>query len=296
MKGALVVNAGAGKGDCEALARDVLEQLGSAGIDVDLALAESGEEVVAGAKRAVAQGVDFVAAGGGDGTQSAVASVLAGTGIAQGVLPMGTLNHFAKDLGIPLDLREATGVIVRGHAKAVDVGEVNGRTFINNSGLGLYPDIVLDREAQRRRLGKGKWRALASAIVHAARRYPMLAVHVQAQEQRIVRHTPFVFVGNNVYTMEGFAIGERAVLDAGKLSLYIAQQPGRFRLFVMALSALFHRLEQARDFDVVEGTEFEIHSRETRMRVSTDGEVAKMETPLVYRVRPRALRVLVAGE
>lgn len=295
-RAALIVNRGAGTGECEARAREVQGQLLDAGLAVDLTLAASGEELVAAARRAVQARAPVVVAGGGDGTQSAVASVLAGTGIAQGVLPMGTLNHFAKDLGLPLDLREAAEVIVRGHTAEVDVAEVNGRTFINNSGLGLYPDIVLDRQAQQRRLGKGKWRALANAIVHSARRYPMLAVHVRTEDRQIVRHTPFVFIGNNVYTMEGFAIGEREALDRGRLALYIAQRPGRFRLVAMAISALFHRLEQARDFDVIEGQGFEIRSGMPSMRVATDGEVTRLEVPLVYRIRPRALRVRVAAD
>lgn len=294
-RAALIVNRGAGTGECEARAHEVQQLLRAGGVEVDLTLAGSGEEIVAAARRALDQRAGFVAAGGGDGTQSAVASVLAGTGVAQGVLPMGTLNHFAKDLGLPLDLREAAQVIVRGHTADIDVAEVNGRTFINNSGLGLYPDIVLDRQAQQRRLGQGKWRALAQAVVHSARRYPMLAVHVRTEDRQIVRQTPFVFIGNNVYTMEGFAIGEREALDQGRLALYIAQRPGRFRLFALAISALFHRLEQARDFDVIEGGAFEIHSGQPSLRVSLDGEVTRLELPLRYRVRPRALRVIVAG-
>jgi diacylglycerol kinase family enzyme len=292
-RAALIVNRGAGAGECEARAHEVLEQLRAGGTEVDFTLAASGEEIVAAARRAVDRRAAFVATGGGDGTQSAVASVLASTGIAQGVLPMGTLNHFAKDLGLPLDLREAADVIVRGRTVEVDVAEVNGRTFINNSGLGLYPDIVRDREAQRRRLGRGKWRALANAIAHSVRRYPMLAVHIRTEDRVIVRHTPFVFIGNNAYTMEGFAIGERKTLDGGQLALYIAQRPGRFRLVALAIRALFHRLEQARDFDVIEGAQFEIHSSQPSMRVAADGEVTRLQTPLVYRIRPRALRVRV---
>src|SRR5205823_8463154 len=117
-----------------------------------------------------------------------------------GVLPLGTLNHFAKDLGIPLELPDAVRNLVSGQPMAVDVGEVNGRIFLNNSGLGLYPDIVHDREKQQRRLGRGKWPAAVWAALAALRRFPFLSMRVTADGQRLARRTPFVFIGNNAYT------------------------------------------------------------------------------------------------
>ncbi len=210
-----------------------------------------------------------------------------------GVLPMGTLNHFAKDLGIPLGQDEAVANIANGRVLAVDVGEVNGRIFINNSSLGLYPDIVRERERRQRRLGYGKWRALLEASINAARRYPVLSVQIELEGKAYERRTPFVFVGNNRYTMEGFEIGERPALTNGELSLYVTQRKGRFGLLYLALLALFKRLDQARDFDVVCAQEFKVHTHHRMLQVATDGEVTPMETPLRYRVRPGALRVIV---
>ena len=242
---------------------------------------------------ALASGAQLVVAGGGDGTISAVAARLAGKPATLGVLPLGTLNHFAKDLGIPLQLEAAIDTIAHGRVQEVDLAEVNGRVFINNSSIGLYPDIVLDRERQRRRLGRGKWRALLAASVHAARDIPALTVRIESADGAIVRQTPFVFVGNNVYTMEGFSIGARERLDAGQLSLYMTQRTGRFALLRLALRALFHRLDQARDFDVTTSPSFVVHTPSARERVATDGEVVLVDTPLRYRVLPRALRVIV---
>jgi diacylglycerol kinase family enzyme len=241
----------------------------------------------------VRSGAACVVAAGGDGTVSAVASQLAGTSAALGVLPMGTLNHFAKDTGIPLDIDEAIAAIARGHDVRVDVGEVNGRLFINNSSLGLYPDIVLDREHQRRRLGRGKWMALLAASLHAARRYPVLTLAMDVDGQPLLRRSSFVFVGNNAYKMAGFEIGERERLDEGLLSLYVTQRTGRFGLLRLAARALFGRIEQARDFDVFTAARVEIATRKRSVRVAVDGEVLRMRTPIEYRIRPRALRVIV---
>ena len=232
-------------------------------------------------------------AGGGDGTLSAIASQLAGTGIALGVLPLGTFNHFAKDLNIPLNLDEAVRVIAAGHSTAVDVGEVNGRIFLNNSGLGLYPDIVRHRDRQQRTLGRSKWHAMAWAAWSLLRRYPFVQVRLVIDGEARCWRTPFVFVGNNEYTMEGLRIGGRERLDAGRLCLYIAHRPGRLGLLRLALHALFGRLRQASDFDALSATELVIETRRKRLYVATDGEVWPMTTPLRYRVRPGALRVIV---
>lgn len=259
-----------------------------------MTLAGGGSEMVDAARAAVAAQVDVVVAGGGDGTINAVAGVLVGTGRAFGVLPLGTLNHFAKDIGIPLGLDDAVANIATGKPVDVDVGEVNGQIFLNNSSLGLYPDIVRDREKQQHRLGREKWVAACWATLGALRRYPFLNVHVQLDDgTRRLRRTPFVFIGNNEYTMQGFSIGERKTLNGAKLSLYIAQRPGRLALFRLGWSALCGRLAQERDFDVITANNLNIDTRYTRMRVATDGEVTVMVTPLHYRIRPGALRVIV---
>ena len=289
----VIVNAGAGTGHDAEAAESLRALLARAGLDAELVLADGGPAMIEAARRALEEGVRLVAAGGGDGTINAVASVLVDSSVPFGVLPMGTLNHFAKDLGIPLELEAAVRNLAEGHPFAVDVGEVNGRIFLNNSGLGLYPDLVHDREKQQRRLGRGKWLAALWAALSALRRYPFLSMRLKVDGERLARRTPFVFIGNNVYTMRGLSIGERERLDGHVLSLYVAQHPTRLGLLRFAFDALFGRLGQERDFDIVLAGAMEIETRRKRMRVSTDGEVSVMDTPLRYRVRPGALRVLV---
>ena len=229
----------------------------------------------------------------GDGTINAVASVVLDSGAVFGVLPMGTLNHFARDLRIPIQLDAAIATLAAGHVAQVDVGEVNGRIFLNNSSLGLYPDIVRDRQRQQRRLGRGKWTAFGWATLAALRRYPFLSVRLTLGEQGHARRTPFVFIGNNEYHMQGFNIGERARLDGGALSVYVAQRPTRWGLLKLALRALLGRLRQSREFHVFQAGEMVIETRHRRLRVATDGEVTVMAPPLRYRIRPAALPVIV---
>jgi diacylglycerol kinase family enzyme len=249
--------------------------------------------MVAAARKALAGRVDVVVAGGGDGTINAIASVVAGSGVDFGVLPLGTLNHFAKDLGVPLVLDEAVRNVAEGQRLKVDVGRVNERIFLNNSSLGLYPDIVRDRARQQVRLGRGKWPAAAWATIAALRRYPFLSVTLSVDGRQLSRSTPFVFIGNNEYTMQGLAIGARERLDGGLLSLYVAQRPGRMGLLRFAVRALCGRLAQERDFDVILAQGFEIATRHRHLRVATDGEVTIMATPLQYRIEAAALTVIV---
>lgn len=288
----VIVNASAGLGYCGGWTAALQEKFRSHGVEPDITLAQSGEEMIARAELAVAEGTPVVVAGGGDGTINAVASVLAGTEARLGVLPLGTLNHFAKDLKIPLELDEAVANVVQGVVGKVDVGEVNGRIFLNNSSLGIYPDIVRDREQQQRHLGRGKWPAFGRALFAAIRRFPFLSVRLKINGNEHLRRTPFVFIGNNEY-LQGLTLGARERLDSGKLCLYVAQKPTRLGLLRYALHALFGKLQQARDFDVLSASSLEIDTRHHHLRVATDGEVTLMKPPLCYRSRAAALNVIV---
>ena len=275
-------------------AKDALEAIfAQHGVRAEIHAAASGAEIVELAQRAAAGLPRAVVAAGGDGTLNAVASVLAGTGIPLGVLPLGTLNHFAKDLNIPLDTGAAAGIVAAGHTVDVDVGEVNGQVFINNSSLGLYPQIVRHRDTQQRRLGRGKWPALAWATFMAVRRSAFMTVRLKLDDGESVYRTTFVFIGNNDYVMEGFSIGSRERLDGGRLSIYVSHRRGRLGLITLAFRALFHRLKQASDFEALSAESLVVETRRRALHVATDGEVCTLPTPLEYRIRPRALRVLV---
>ena len=254
---------------------------------------ENGRDIAVIARDAAQSTERIVVAAGGDGTISAVAGALAGSDKILGVLPVGTLNHFAKDLGIPLDLETAVRTIHEGKVAAIDVGEVNGRIFINNSSLGIYPQIVSRREAQQQRLARGKWTAFFWATIQALRRFPFLDLRIAFEGQEIVRRTAFLFVGNNEYKIAGFEMGSRSCVNARKLGLYLSQGTGRFGLFRLAFHALFGRVDQAKDFDVFCVTEVQVETGKRRLLVACDGEVERMQTPLHYRIRPAALHVLV---
>jgi diacylglycerol kinase family enzyme len=289
----VIINAGAGNPHVSNRSQAISALFLAGGINADIRLARTGAEIETLVCAAVAERPRMLVAAGGDGTISTAAAALAGTDIALGVLPFGTLNHFAKDLGIPLELEASVQNIVENNVIAVDVGEVNGRVFINNSSLGLYPDIVRDRERQQTRLGRGKWRSFLWASLAVLRRFPFLTVRIEVEGTTRGFATPLVFIGNNEYKMEGFDIGVRESLERGLLSIYIVKKPGRAALVRLGLAALFGLLQQARDFEALTATEFVIETRQQRVLVAADGEVQRMKSPLHYRARPRSLRVIV---
>jgi diacylglycerol kinase family enzyme len=289
----VIINASAGSGHTAERADELTKKFESHGLNAEVTLTRNGKEIAQAVQHVLVRKPQLVVAGGGDGTISAVASALTGTGITLGVLPMGTLNHFAKDMQIPLELDAALLAIAAGGVTSIDVGNVNDRIFLNNSSLGLYPDVVRDRERQQRRLGWGKWRAFIWAVFKIFRRNSFIDVRLGIDNRTVRRRVAFIFIGNNEYVMQGFSIGERTSLDQGQIGLYMARHSGRFGLLKLAVLALFGRLRQARDFDAVVVEEVEICSRKKQLRVAIDGEVAIMDTPLCYRIVPKALTVIV---
>lgn len=289
----VILNGSAGRGWTRETIAELGERFARRGLDADVRVAATGAELSRIARELMREAPPLLVAAGGDGTVSCVASHVLGTQTALAVLPLGTLNHFARDLGVAEDLDRAIDAIAANRTKQVDVGEVNGMHFINNASLGLYPDIVRDRTRQQRRLGRGKYRAMVWATLAALRRSAFLHLTVELDgKSSQAGRAPFVFIGNNDYVMEGFRIGERSSLGEGRLSVYTTRRRSRWGLVTLAMRALFGRLRQADDFLAESVTRLRVESRHRHLHVATDGEVTRMRTPLEFRSLPGALRVV----
>jgi len=265
---------------------------GEFGVEVQIVVTERGDDISSLAARALSERCHPIVAGGGDGTVNGVAGKLAGTDTALGVLPMGTLNHFAKDVGIPLNLEAAVRNLFTGQVTHVDVGEVNGRVFVNNSGVGLYPHFVRQREEYEQR-GNSKRVAFMLALRSVVRRYFRLRMKVHMDQAEALEHvTPFLFVGNNRYQTSGLQIGTRPNLDSGRLWVCTAPHSGRRNIGRDALRTLLGR-ETDQELNAFEAEELWVEPGTARVNVSTDGEVSIMDAPLHYRIRPHALGVVV---
>lgn len=292
---AVVLNASSGNGTAEKAADRLKEIFAAAGREARITLAGQGSEIDNAIRRAVEAGCETLVVGGGDGTINSGAAAVVGRNIPLGVLPLGTLNHFAKDIGIPLDVEEAIRVLLEGVVCKVDVGEVNGRIFLNNSSLGVYPAIVRLRERYRTRIW-GKWLAAAWAGLAVLRRNPFMAVRIVIEEKTIVRRTPLVLVANNEYRMSGISAGTRESLARGRLALYVLNAERRPGLLRLAWQILLQGAEQVKEVDLVSVEEATVETRRRRLQVAMDGEVFSLQSPLEYRIRPGALRVHVPAE
>ncbi|WP_437317142.1 diacylglycerol/lipid kinase family protein [Sorangium sp. So ce385] len=270
------------------------ELLKETGFDADLLCAEKTRHMGELARYAAREPYDLVVAAGGDGTVNTVAAAVAGTDKTLGVLPLGTVNHFAKYLGVPLTLEGAVRTLVEGRRARVDVGEVNGRVFVNNSTLGIYPSIVRDREALRKRSGLNKWVALALATVSGIRRHERVRLRLSLDGQELQLDTPFVFVANNDFKLGDVDLARQRPPSSGELGVCVAHAESRLSSVRLIASALAGRIQEASDFSILRTTELRVEAPgRRRLHVAADGEVLKMKPPLCYRTRPEALRVIV---
>jgi diacylglycerol kinase family enzyme len=271
---------------------DFAELFRAAGSDALIVELGRGQDPAEAARAAGAR-ASIVVAAGGDGTVSRVANGLIGTRAVLGVLPLGTLNHFAKDLRIPLDLEKAVATIASGRVGSIDVGRVNDRVFLNNSSIGIYPSIIDAREELRRQ-GHRKWAAFALATFRVLRRHRGVLVRIEAGGRQSARRTPFVFVGNNEYEVDGIRLGGRARLNGGRLFAYLTPRVRARELPMLLAMALVGRVRQSGAFEIVSATELWIDTpRARRVRIALDGEITTMITPLHYRTCPAVLKVLL---
>lgn len=294
------VNAGGGaaKAKGDALREELIAAFAEVGATIDLQLLEGDCLQQAIAARA---GVPLVVVGGGDGTLGCAAqAILDHSGgedrATLGILPLGTLNHFAKELGIPASLKEAAAVIVAGRSRRVDLGRVNGRVFLNNASIGLYPLMVREREAKQER-GLPKWLAAVPAAREALRKLPTLRLRLDLPDGAREVATPMLFVGNNRYSLELGKVGARASLTEGVMSVFAVSKRSRMGLVGFALRVLLGQADSARDFDeVVETSRFSVDDGGSDRQIGIDGEVAELDMPLEFEILPRALAVVVPSD
>ena len=277
----------AGSGD----QREQIEQaFSSQGVKVVVDLVE-GAEIAEWMARAA--GAPRIVLGGGDGTMSTAAAALAGTTTSLAILPLGTLNHLARDLGIPATLEEAARIAVNGHPVAIDLGRLNEAYFVNNVSIGIYPAFVRLREEFRTRTGLPKWLVAGPAawIVLIRLKKHRLRLDTAAGSREII--TPLLFIGNNRYSLDAGEVGMRRSLCEGKLSVLAVQRHGRLSLLWFGLRAILGRANKMSDFVMLdEVTELTVTAERPGVDVGIDGELKRLDYPLVFTSEPAALTVI----
>jgi len=291
----VVVNCGAGSvegAEADAQRTDIRDAFAPLGLDPRVALVV-GSALASAITGAVERGAEVVAVAGGDGSLGTAADALSGTEAVLGVLPLGTFNHLAKDLGIPIDLADAARVVVEGSTVTIDLAVVNERVFVNNSSIGLYPVMVDLRDEIRTERGWGKVRSVPLASWHVMRRLPARRLRIRAGEKRWHLRSPFVFVGNNMYEVGPKGIGSRTRIADGELCCYVATTETRLGLLRLALGAATRGAASTPTLESACSGEVTIDAHGHRVLVAIDGEIATLRSPLCYRTRAGALQVRV---
>lgn len=292
----IVFNPGSGAGDSKLAQTAIREACEAAGRGFELLTVSATQSVPELAREAVrraraAGGV--VVAAGGDGTLNAVAQAVLGSGCAFGVLPQGTFNYFGRAHGIPADTAAAMQLLLQAKAEAVQVGLVNERVFLVNASLGLYPQLLEDREGWKARFGRSRLVAFGAGLLTLLRGAPSLRLRIAVQgESRDVR-TPTLFVGNNALQMEQLGLPLAPAIDTGALAAIMLRPVSRWSMLKLLLRGALGRLGDADQLLSLACTQLTVSRRRPfsprRIKVATDGEIAWMKLPLNFSVSPEPL-------
>ncbi len=253
------------------------------------------KEVCERAVRLAAQHLGVVVAAGGDGTINAVASAVLGTGCPFGVLPQGTFNYFGRVHGIPQETRAAATALLGASVSPVQVGQVNGQIFLVNASLGLYPQLLEDREAWKQQLGRSRLVAFLSGLSTLLKARGQLKLEIELAGQRVFLRTPTLFVGNNhlQLTRVGIDDNHAGAVNRGELAGIALRPIGTLALFGLLARGLLGRLGEADNIDSFSFRTLSVSPRSRkRLKVATDGEVTWMKTPLVFQVAADPLLLL----
>ncbi|MBV7481871.1 diacylglycerol kinase family protein [Bordetella sp. BOR01] len=297
----IVQNTGSGRDNVRDVQDTIRRVLDAAGRRYELIPVDDGRQLPAAAQDAVErarQQGGVVVAAGGDGTLSAVAQVVLGAGLPFGILPQGTFNYFGRTYGIAQDTEAAARNLVAAQPQPVQVGLVNGQVFLINASLGLYPQLLEDREAYKQRYGRSRSVALWSALVTLARAHRQLAIQLEHEGKSRMLRTPTVVVGNNALQLEQVGIAEAGELASGRLVAMGVRPVGTLALYGLVLRGWLSRLGDA---DHVFSFGFDrltvrIGRGHRRVKVAMDGEIHWLDTPLEFTVSPQPLLLLVPPE
>ncbi len=235
---------------------------------------------------------EIVVAAGGDGTVNAVANYVLKHDLPMAVLPVGTLNHFAKESGAPLTIAEAMQKIAEGTMQTVDVSDVNGTYFVNNSSVGFYPAMVHRREKLQKYITK--WPALLVAFVTELFVLRRHRAELSIDGKKVEHKVSFIFIGNNSYEIEAGSFQRVNNLQEGQLCVYVLKTAKFSKMLRIVWRVLRGKLNDETAFETYTARSVRIEWPKSAAYVAFDGEVRHTQTPLVYTIHPQSLQVIIS--
>ena len=291
----VILNVGSGHGDAAECEREIRAGFDSTGRLHRVVVAESPAEVEKHTRAAMGQpGPRIIVAAGGDGTINLVAGLVLEQDLPFGVIPLGTFNYFARDLGIPLAPRDAAVAIATGHLQRVHVARVNGHLFLNNASFGLYRKLLEDRERSKQRFGRYKVVAALSALATLWRFRQVYTLRLKVDGQPATLSTPMLFFGLNSLQLEKLDLDVARCMQAGQMAVIVLRPTSRWHLLSLALKGALQGLGDSPQLRCHGASEVLVEQPGRRStRVAVDGESVECSLPLRFQVQRDALQVVV---
>jgi diacylglycerol kinase family enzyme len=287
-----VINVRSGRRDGPNVADSLHDCVAKAGGRLTLHIDERGGSIEKLTRRALDAGASAVIAAGGDGTISSVANVLVGRGVPMGVIPLGTFNYFARANGIPEDTAAALDAICHGHKAPTDIGQINGKVFLNNTSVGVYSQILKQREDTYAQFGRSRMAAYWSVLRALVKFYDPMTMKIEVDGKQMSVRSPLAFVCNSAYQLERFALDGADAVRKGELALFLADDVGRLGLVRHAVKLATRRMREGRDFRLVTGREIVIDPGRHKRLVVRDGEKEPMRGPYRITLERHALDII----
>jgi diacylglycerol kinase family enzyme len=291
----VIFNCGSGSQSKEAILSELREALGEAQLKADFTRVEPGDDFVTKCDAVVKNAIHndaVVVAVGGDGTVNAAAALCCLHQVTLGIIPLGTFNYFARDLKIPTTLREAVAVLATGTVRAVTVGKVGERLFLNNASFGLYTKLIRRRELDKAKFGRLRIVAFLSAITSLFLHQRKFLIKVRGEDRKM-RSTTMVFVGNNTLQLDNFGLSIAECTQNDKLGVLVLREMTKFQTALFLLRGLFRNLDVESHLEQFCADHFEVEVKRKRIDVAIDGEIVACKVPLAFSVEARALNVIV---
>lgn len=288
----VLLNAASGRREADATLKALQSAFARHPGMFELRTMDSGNMLADTCRRAMKDGFRTIVAAGGDGTISGIAGQLAGSGRTMGIIPQGTFNFVARGLNIPEQIDAAIDLIAEGTSRAFTLGEVNGRTFVNNASIGIYPEVLKEREGTYKRWGRSQLAAHWSVLrTFAAFDSPLrMKVTVDGKVHRA--KTPLAFVARSAFQLEHFGLDGSECIRDGGFALFLAPDSSRMQLLVSALKLARSGMDPKRDFELICGHDIQIETLHPSHVIAMDGERFPMTGPFNFRLRDDALRVI----
>ncbi len=286
----VIMNRESGAADKAALTTEIEAAFRAHGWQVEFILAGP-RDLRSRTQQVVAQAPGTIVVVGGDGTINTVASTCVEAKRPLGLIPAGTFNYVSRNLGVPTEVAQAVAVITNGWVRQVDIGEINGRIFLNNAGIGLYAQMLERREQDKRRFGRRRLVAFFSGMRSLLSSHPQYAVELVADGQTARHLTTTVFFGCNALQLEDFNVTAAECLRHQKLAVLVLKLHSRWEVTVAACAALRGRLDEASTTEAFCASSIRVQTRRRALKVAIDGEIVLLRSPLDVTLHPGALQV-----